>query len=316
MPGLEAWCCKTTDGMIEILSVDLLHDEQELVKTFRDRAHRLGIEMGWHYLLDMAWIGRNLGNPDGKRILDAGAGTGLMQWWLAERGAEVVSVDRSSRAELSGRFRMAYRVRGLRMGDLYNQRQLIWHRLQDASMSLARRIIGVARAAISTILASLLPKAKGEVVIYNHDLDSMPDLADNSFDYVVALSSLEHNSPEALSVIVHELIRILKPGGCLLATLAAARDVDWFHEPSRGWCYTEDSLREVFNLTISTPSNYDKYDLLFEQICLCEELKQDLSPFYFRSGDNGMPWGVWDPKYQPVGIMKRKVNDAGESDPG
>lgn len=304
------------DGMIEILSVDLLHDEQELVKTFRYRAHRLGIEMGWHYLLDMAWIGRNLGNPDGKRILEAGAGTGLMQWWLAERGAEVVSIDRSSRANLSGRFRMAYHVRGLRTDDLYNQRQLIWHRLQDASLSSIGRIMGAARAAIATTMASVAPKAKGEVVIYNHDLVSMPDLADNSFDHVVAVSSLEHNSPEVLSVIVRELIRVLKPGGCLIATLAAARDMDWFHEPSHGWCYTENSLREAFKLPISTPSNFDKYDLLFEQICLCEELRQDLSPFYFRSGDNGMPWGVWDPKYQPVGIMKRKVNDAGESDPG
>ena len=28
----------------------------------------------------------------------------------------------------------------------------------------------------------------------------------------------------------------------------------------------------------------------------------DLADFYFRSGDNGMPWGNWDPQYMPVGV--------------
>ena len=31
-----------------------------------------------------------------------------------------------------------------------------------------------------------------------------------------------------------------------------------------------------------------------------------LAAFYARSGDNGMPWGKWDPQYQPVGVCKVK----------
>ena len=40
------------------------------------------------------------------------------------------------------------------------------------------------------------------------------------------------------------------------------------------------------------------------------ELRAGLSPLYFRSGNNGMPWGRWDPKYQSVGIIKTKVRSA------
>ncbi len=38
----------------------------------------------------------------------------------------------------------------------------------------------------------------------------------------------------------------------------------------------------------------------------CSDLYNNLAPAYFRSGNNGMPWGVWDPQYQPVGIVKVK----------
>ena len=59
------------------------------------------VEPGWHYLLDLTWIVENLGPVNGKQILDAGAGMGLMQWYLIESGAaEVISADRGSRYDL------------------------------------------------------------------------------------------------------------------------------------------------------------------------------------------------------------------------
>jgi len=101
-------------------------------------------------------------------------------------------------------------------------------------------------------------------------------------------------------------MRVLKPGGKLIATLGAAKDQDWFHEPSKGWCYTEATLRDIFELNPECPSNYDQYDELFEALCNCTELHDNLADFYFKSGNNGMPWGIWDPKYQPVGVVKVK----------
>ena len=50
--------------------------------------------------------------------MDAGAGTGILQWYLAEQGAEVLSVDRGSRGDLPLRFRRRFNVQGLRPQDL------------------------------------------------------------------------------------------------------------------------------------------------------------------------------------------------------
>jgi SAM-dependent methyltransferase len=298
----------TMDDRIEILSVDLLEKQNNLVRVFRHRAEKLGIQLGWHYPLDLAWIGSQLGEVRGRRILDAGAGTGVLQWWLAEQGADVVSVDRADRSDLSCRFRMAYRVRGVNPQDLYPTWRLVFQRLADRRHPLKVRLMGMARAALTIFVEIISPKAQGEVVIYRQDLSDLTDLKDGSFDAVVSVSAVEHNPPDKLKDVVDELTRVLKPGGMLLATLAAAKDQDWYHEPSKGWCYTEGSLRRAFSLSASVYSNYQNHDALFARLRENKELRENLAPMFFQSGDNGMPWGIWDPKYQPVGVRKMKSN--------
>ena len=94
------------EDRLEILSIHMLDQERSLVTDLKRLARRLDLEFGWHYLLDLAWILRHLGPARGRRIMDAGAGVGIMQWHLADRGAEVISVDRQSRANLARRFHM------------------------------------------------------------------------------------------------------------------------------------------------------------------------------------------------------------------
>jgi SAM-dependent methyltransferase len=287
---------------IEILSVDLLDQHRPLVTAMRKLAHTLRLDFGWHYLLDLTWIIGRLGVTKGKRIMDAGAGTGVLQWYLADRGAEVLSVDRMSRANLPLRFRNRFRVTGLRAQDLTPSYQVFRDNFSRSTnfrakmTSQARDLIGVAEPR----------RTSGRVVIYNQDLKNLQEIEGNSLDAVVAVSALEHNPPEDLKLVVKELMRVLKPGGVLLATLGAARDQDWYHEPSSGWCYTDASLRRFFNLPENAPSNYDLYDELFESLRSCVELRTNLARFYFQSGDNGMPWGKWDPQYQTVGVCKIK----------
>ncbi|MGB9640868.1 MAG: hypothetical protein ACPL4H_08125 [Anaerolineales bacterium] len=103
---------------IEILSVDLLNHHRALVEELKQLANRLGLEFGWHYLLDLTWMLSWLGEVRGKKIMDAGAGTGVLQWYLAHQGAMVYSVDRGSRANLPWRFRRWVKVQGLRADDL------------------------------------------------------------------------------------------------------------------------------------------------------------------------------------------------------
>jgi ubiquinone/menaquinone biosynthesis C-methylase UbiE len=287
---------------IEILSVSLLEQHRPLVSELRRLSTSLDIEFGWHYLLDLTWILSQMEFGAGRRVMDAGAGTGIMQWFLAGRGVEVFSVDRLERAYLPLRYRLRFDVRGLREGDLKPVVQSIW-----AQGNRGRNPVRKIAANLSDVLRSGWPgRRAGRVLIYNQDLRDMPEIPDNHLDYVVAVSSLEHNTPQNLKLILEELIRVLKPGGRLLATLGAAREQDWFHDPSKGWCYSENTLRQVFGLSLRVPSNYDRYDDLFAELRNCAELRDNLASFYRKSGDNGMPWGVWDPQYQPVGVCKVK----------
>ncbi len=292
---------------IEILSVELLDKHRSLVEELKQLANRLGLEFGWHYLLDLTWIISWLGDFAGKNILDGGAGSGILQWYLAHKGATVYSVDRESRANLPWRFRRWVKVQGLRPSDLNPPMSAVVNALRSSGAITMR--LRSAYQVLQGPWRSISPeneKSPGIVWIYNQDLQQLVDIADNSVDAVVALSALEHNPPSKLPIVVAELMRALKPGGILLATLGAARDQDWFHKPSRGWCYSEATLRNAFDLAKETPSNYGRYDELFEALRNCAELKENLAKFYFRSGDNGMPWGVWDPKYQSVGVVKIK----------
>ena len=289
---------------IEILSVELLERHRREADAFRELSRRVGISLGWHYLLDLVWILENLGDPQGRHIMDAGAGLGLMQWHLAERGVDVLSVDRSDRSEML-RLRTRYRIAGLRPEDIPGAGELLRIKTGRAA-SLPGRALAWLRGAAGLLAAGLARPSGGLVTIYNQDLQDLRDIPAASLDAVIAVSALEHNAPEDLPKVVKELMRVLRPGGVLLATLGAARDKDWFHGPSQGWCYTDATLRKAFGLSGSVPSNYSRHDELLTGLRNCTELREELAPLYFESGDNGMPWGKWDPQYQPVGVCKVK----------
>lgn len=294
---------------IEILSVELLDQHRAMVENLRRLAGSLRIEFGWHYLLDIVWILRHLdesvGDVDGRSISDAGAGVGLMQWYLAERGATVISIDRSGRENLPLFFRSRYRVEGLRSEDLMAPLSTFVHGLRTTTGARAR--VGRAlRDLLALPRIEATSRQRGKVVMYNQDLKDLGDIPDESLDAVVAVSALEHNPPDDLQIVVNELMRTIKKGGVLLATLGAARVQDWYHEPSNGWNYTAQSLRRLFSLMDDVPANYGDYEALFTALQKCDELRENLANFYFTSGNNGMPWGEWDPKYQPVGVVKIK----------
>jgi ubiquinone/menaquinone biosynthesis C-methylase UbiE len=315
---------------IEILSVDLLDQNRALVEDLKRLAAALGLEFGWHYLLDLTWIISRLGEIQGKKLVDAGAGTGILQWYLAREGAQVVSVDRLNRAALPLRFRRQFRAAGLRDEDLLPASRAFlqnfnrpgngpfYRRWAVRLAGQAKDLIGAFRSpppAIRSAAARHItpdteaPDARlpGRVLIYNQDLTHLEHLDDASVDAVVSVSALEHNTPDGLTKVVGEIMRVLKPGGMLLATLTAGRDQDWWHEASSGWCYSDTSLRRLFDLAPEVPSNYSQYDVLFDALKNCAELKDNLASFYFQSQDKGMPGGKWAPQYQPVGVCKAKI---------
>jgi len=306
----------TSGDSLELLSVSLLDEERPTVTDLKVLADDLAIGLGWHYLLDLAWILRRLG-PEPGTVLDAGAGIGILQWYLADRGWHVLSVDRMSRRRLPLKFRARYRVSGLRAGDLAAggrgpgapkrpgtpaRRMLRRVRRALRALGMTRRGDGPRRDA----LRRDAPRSSGDVVIYNQDLRSLTEIEDGSIDEVVSVSALEHNTPEDLPLAVAELMRVLKPGGRLIATTSASGGADWFHEPAQGWCYSEATLRRVFDIPASVVSNYDRYDELMTTLRANAELRDNLAGFYRTSDHNGMPWGNWDPQYMAVGVCKVK----------
>jgi ubiquinone/menaquinone biosynthesis C-methylase UbiE len=294
-----------SDNKIEIPSVELLNKHRDVVNSIRQLARSVRLEPGWHYLLDLTWIIENLGPVTGQHILDAGAGVGLMQWYLVEQGAaEVISADRGSRADLPLVMRARYKVSGMRSMDIKPASGVFKNDVANAR-GLSKPPIAL-RSLAELMLTGFPKHFDGQVVIYNQDLTYMPEVADNSLDAVVAVSALEHNSPDGLQKVVAEIMCKLKPGGKLLATLCAGKDKDWFHEASQGWCYTDATLKHIFDLPEDAPSNYSQHDELFAMLRDCAELRDHLAKFYSKSGDNGMPWGKWDPQYQPVGVCKTK----------
>jgi len=304
---------------IEVLSVELLDQQRNLVNKLKELASSLQLEFGWHYLLDITWIITQLGKASGKRVVDAGSGIGIMQWYLAGQGAEVISIDRINRADLPIRFRLKYSIEGLRPEDLnppismLNPSRLVSPsegKLSHLPVKIAR--FGKRLMEFSVYYSRFLSEKKngeipkGKVIIYNQDLANLVDIESDSMDAVVAVSALEHNSLDNLEAVLAEIMRVLKPGAPLIATLVSAGDEDQWHEPSRGWCLSEESLKRIFQISSDTSSNYARYDELFSKLVNCAELRDNLAGFYFNSGKNGMPWGEWSPQYQPVGVCKVK----------
>jgi SAM-dependent methyltransferase len=296
---------------IHLLPVSLLDEHRDLVYEFRHLSRKVGVQPGWHYLLDLAWAANLLRDLDlrANLVLDAGAGVGLMQWWLAQRGVDVISVDRVDR-HFGRRMRATAEVVGL-SEPLPSLRVAATRQLaSNTTGNLTQRIGRSARAVRDLVAREPSPTAEGTIRVLTADLASLRDVADASVDAVVSISSLEHNPPDLLPAIIAELMRVIRPDGLLIATVGASDAADWYHEPSRGWCYSEASVRSIFQFGDSVPSNYEEYRQILAGIRESAELRDNLAGFYFRSGDNGMPWGKWDPQYLSVGVVKHRGDAA------
>ena len=317
---------------MEILSEELFDShraEMDLVEQFQSR---FATALGWHYLLDLAWIIREIRTslPPGSLLLDAGAGNGILQFLLAELGYNVISADFTGRGLPGENLR---RYRGM-VHSLNSQKSSLDNRYTRHLASVYGRGGGCAPAWLARLFCKtgqsrgsleavdrfrFLPRENvqpipfegdpaascGRIFLYRCDLKEMPLIPDGFADAVVSLSALEHNDHPGFASCMDELLRVTKRGGKLVITVSASQSQDWFHEPSKGWCYSEETLRKLCRLPEGVASNYPRKEELLDRLrregC---ELHKRLAPVYFESGDNGMPWGKWDPRYQPVGVVK------------
>lgn len=136
---------------IELLFVDLLNQHWNLIEELKVLNYKLALSSGWHYLLDWSWVISHLNKDTEKTILDAGAGIGLLQWYLAERGATVISVDRSDRSCIPFHLIRRYNVTGFTGKDNpLNLSQVLGIKTKNVRLltifkSLIRGLIGTVR---------------------------------------------------------------------------------------------------------------------------------------------------------------------------
>ena len=303
---------------IELLSPQLLEDYSQRLKEIDELRLSFGLDIGWHYPLDILWILQKIALlSENKVVLDAGAGKGLLQFAIADRGHQVISVDFSKR-KFQLPIRLTFPVRKL-SGDVtageYLEHMTSKYSAKPKSISdilipLRRLVQKIKRGLVSLMRLPIFlakrrthKKGVGTILLYRSNILNMHHLEDATVDILVSLSALEHMKKPEIEGAIKEFRRILKPAGMMIITTNAAKDRDWYHEPSMGWCFSEQSLRQFFSIDQNCSSNWEAYDTIHAQLISSEELQRRLSPSYALSGKNGMPWGIWDPQYVPVGLF-------------
>ncbi len=316
---------------IEILSLDLFDTHKEEIGIIEQiQKHFLNTDLGWHYYLDLAWIIRDVRNtlPRGSLILDAGAGSGLLQFILSELGYNVISadfVDRGIPAETKKRYgrvthylnsrkktfvnRYTRHLNAAYVGGTVSRLKTLLRSNEGsrAPVALIEKNRFIPKAPPCPLLEGEATDSCGRIFFYTCDLKDMPLLPDGFVDGVVSVSALEHNEHADFENCIDEILRVTKQTGRIAVTVSASNSDDWFHEPSNGWCYSEATIKKLFHLPEGITSNFSQKDVYLDALKKeGNELHKRLSPVYYKSGANGMPWGKWDPQYQPVGVVKVK----------
>lgn len=312
----------------EVLDVSLLEQMEKL----REIDHWLRVfnwPNGWHYDLDIIWILDRIdeiGLPQGATILDAGAGLGILQFILASRGYQVISLDFTLRhipKFSKGIFKIANRQDTDLGGYDHEYMHFMTYGLRreglGCRLDFRRLVRAVLEPARTAYLATqklrnlfnpyyLLERRRdhsgfGPITFLRGTFNAIP-LPEASVDLLVSVSAFEHNKYEDMPASVREFLRVVKPGGTLLVTTSLAKEKDWYFEPSKGWNLTAASLARWFSLPEPDPILYDE---LLGRLRRSQALARRLHPFYRFSAESGLPYGVLEEAgYLPVGVCKRK----------
>ena len=294
---------------IELLDTELLNSKNEF-KYIYNWIKLFGSEIGWHYSLDLIWQLKKIEElklPKGSTILDAGAGYGMMQFILASRGYNIISVDFSQRSNKLP-FSLLFKITINNTGTFNNEYIKLINKSRSYHQQFLRIINKIRKIQKFKLLFKSLQKNDfGRIDFYRANFSDLSFLMDNQIDAIVSTSAIEHNEDlTMLKGCIREFERILKEKSYLFITTSATNGESWFHEPSKGWCFNESTIKGIFNLKNDCLSNFDTYETIFNNIRNNEFLKNNMPGYYYKNENCGMPLGIWDPKYIPVGIIKQK----------
>ncbi len=302
---------------IELLGEELIDAHPDLAMEVLGMSSRLAMPLGWHYLLDLIWVLREIEDAEPSiheppfKMLEVGAGFGLLQFLLADRGYCVISADMRNRTP-SAKLTACYDFRVLAEEDEIQHPYLahlgdnpLRPREPRGIKPFIRKLLGrseVEGPATGPARGDDLPK-RPVIQFYRCNAEAMTAIPDASIDAAFSISALEHNCPELISGVQVEIERVTRPGGFCLHTVSATRKGQEFHEPSHSYLMDDVELARVFSLD-SYETNWSEWDTFESRFQKPGRLARWLAHTYFQSGRNGMPWGVWRPEYLPVGLRK------------
>lgn len=299
------------DPEILIGSKDFLEVESFLKLTGRT-------QIGWHYIVDLTWIYSQAKHwPVGMHVLDAGGGSGPTQFLLTEMGMDVTNIDLVHQAVVPFHYIKRYGLEIKRL-ESHVETDYVAHLHSIATsrpgLSWLRQVM--AKNVFVCHLRSYQYQHRhdrwrhmvgfsgrpvGRLARLSGNLCHMPEISSESFDAVVSLSALEHIPMGILPEALKEIDRVLKPDSYRAITTSATEKPSWFHEPSKGLCFGRVDLEKLFGAELNSKTDPK---ILLQKYHSSSYLNDHLADFYKKSGNNGMPWGVWDPQYIPVGIRR------------
>ena len=290
-------------------------DDFKIIEAFLQLTRRT--QIGWHYIIDLTWIYQQAKHwPAGTNVLDAGGGSGPVQYLLAEMGMNVINIDlfhptESNLPFYGKRYALTFRhfesykatdyVAHLKSVDK-SQSGLTWLRKIIASSAVTKKIRYITyfkKHDQWRQLAGLGNRSVGKITRIVGNLCNMPEIPTKSFDAVVSVSALEHIPIAILPSAIAEIKRVVLPNAFCAITTSATEKLTWHHEPSKGLCFSDEDLNKYFGAAKFCDQTAVE---VLENYKSSSYLKNHLANFYSLSGNNGMPWGKWDPQYIPVGI--------------
>jgi 2-polyprenyl-3-methyl-5-hydroxy-6-metoxy-1,4-benzoquinol methylase len=291
-------------------------EDFKVVQAFLHDTGRRNI--GWHYIIDLTWIySRARLWPAGMRVLDAGGGRGPAQFLLAEMGFDIVNLDLmhtppdysytsrygTKREGLKSNVETRYLKHILNFGRYLKLLKQARKSMMDSSLMRASTAKAYAKRHENWRKANgYAARPVGRIQWLVGNLCHVPELKIASFDAVVSLSSLEHIPIERLPEALVEMQRLVKPDGhWVITTSGTERAETWYHDSSLGYCFSEGDLSKIFRAQTMDDANPET---VLQNYQASRYLRDNLAFNYRLSGQNGMPWGKWNPVYIPVGISE------------
>lgn len=297
----------------KILKTDLLNDSKKLDEI--DKWLKLiDWDNGWHYDLDIIWILSELERNNvkkGSTILDAGAGLGIIQFILASRGYNVISLDFAPR-EIPAKVNELFDIEVVDndINDSNPYREFIKYdsakktKLEVSSVKylsfyLHKKINKASSFFKRKTYKIFNEKPQGKITFLMGSFNDIP-LDNNSVDAIVSVSAIEHNDYECNKKAVSEFKRVLKKDGVLaLTTNCTNQEKSWFHEESLGWCFSKSDFKTIFETNLD--GDYDKVESEYKSNDL---LLKRIPWAYYVSSRSGLPFGnLNNLKYLPVGVF-------------